>query len=434
MRKDAAAQRVRPMSLNRSFRRSLIALALVLTMVAPAGASDGGYMTGFKRWRGDAGGFRGWQRDGVLLTGDGSLRLDPGTARADSDPYGPGGFHGHDYYNGGGFLVGEALSPVTSTYFCFQEATPSWNADTPAGTWIETQLRARLRGRWTRWYNLGIWATDTSTIERHSVDEQEDADGHVDTDTLIVTNHSACANALQLKLRLFSTDGVPVPVVYRASLTYSKKPLDIDSFKPGRPDRWDHVLEVPECSQMVYPDGGDVWCSPTSTAMVLAYWTNDEGPCEPGVRAAAAGTYDWLYEGNGNWPFNAAYAATHGLEGYVARLSSLAEAEKWIEAGVPVICSLAWGRDELTGAPFQTSDGHLVVLVGFDAAGNPVVNDPGASTDEAVQRTYLRSEFESLWLGHAGGTVYLMYPSDWPVPRLRSQGRTPRPKFLAWRR
>jgi predicted nucleic acid-binding protein len=30
------------------------------------------------------------------------------------------------------------------------------------------------------------------------------------------------------------------------------------------------------------------------------------------------------------------------------------------------------------------------VLVGFDATGNPVVNDPAASIDEAVQRTYVR--------------------------------------------
>ena len=43
--------------------------------------------------------------------------------------------------------------------------------------------------------------------------------------------------------------------------------------KPSReiakePALWDTLINVPECSQMVYPDGGEVWCSPTSTSMV----------------------------------------------------------------------------------------------------------------------------------------------------------------------
>ncbi len=29
---------------------------------------------------------------------------------------------------------------------------------------------------------------------------------------------------------------------------------------------------MPLRSQMIYPNGGEVWCSPTSVAMLLAYW------------------------------------------------------------------------------------------------------------------------------------------------------------------
>lgn len=72
------------------------------------------------------------------------------------------------------------------------------------------------------------------------------------------------------------------------------------------------AIAVPEFSQMVYPDGGPVWCSPTSVSMVLAYWLRETGPCEPRVRAAVAGVYDWLYDGHGNWPFNTAYASSRG--------------------------------------------------------------------------------------------------------------------------
>lgn len=169
---------------------------------------------------------------------------------------------------------------------------------------------------------------------------------------------------------------------------------------------------------MVYPDGGEVWCSPTSTSMVLGYWEHDTGPCAPRVHAAVDGVYDWLYDGHGNWPFNTAYAATHGMEAYVVRFRSMAQVEPWVAAGVPVVFSFAWGEGELTGAAIPSSDGHLAVIVGFDAAGNPVVNDPAAAHDDIVQRTYLRSELEPLWLANSGGTVYLIFPAGWKGPRL----------------
>jgi hypothetical protein len=149
--------------------------------------------------------------------------------------------------------------------------------------------------------------------------------------------------------------------------------------------------------------------------MVLAYWNHDTGPCEPRVRAAVSGVYDWIYDGHGNWPFNTAYAATQGYEAYVERFASLEQAEGYVAAGVPVVMSVAWGKKDLTGASVSSTNGHLLVLVGFDGSGNPIINDPAAATNEDVQRTYLRSEFEPLWLTSSGGTVYLINP-DGNVP------------------
>ncbi len=134
------------------------------------------------------------------------------------------------------------------------------------------------------------------------------------------------------------------------------------------------------------------------------------------MRAAVEGVYDWIYDGYGNWPFNTAYAATKGMEAYVARFTRLAEVEKWVAAGVPVVVSYAWKKSDLTGAPIPSSSGHLAVIVGFDASGNPILNDPAAASDDEVQRTYDRAQFESLWLEHSGGTVYLIYPSGLTTP------------------
>lgn len=387
----------------------LFVISLSLAMVIPAGAKKGetGYQSAFFEWRASDGDFSAWTASAAA----------PG-----SDPYPVGGYYGGNYYTGGDFFVSELTSPEISSGFDFKEAIASWNASTPTGTWIEVQARARVGGAWTKWYVLGIWASGTDTIARHSVKLQGDGSGYVAVDTLVLTDKKAAADAVQLKLRLFSEDGLATPAVSYASLALSNTPPKKAPVSAGNPANWNSVLNVPECSQMVYPDGGQVWCSPTSTAMVVKFWANDFGECEPAVRAAVDGVYDWIYDGHGNWPFNTAYAATQSssggqpLEASVRRFTSLDEAEPWVKAGIPVIVSFSWGKSELTGAAVPSSNGHLSVLVGFDANGNPIINDPAAATDADVQRTYLRSEWEPLWLQASGGTVYLIYPAGMATP------------------
>jgi hypothetical protein len=136
------------------------------------------------------------------------------------------------------------------------------------------------------------------------------------------------------------------------------------------------------------------------------------------VRAAVSGVYDWYYGGHGNWPFNTAYAAAQGMQAHVSRFTSFSQLEPWISAGVPAILSVAWSKGELTGAPIASTGGHLLVLVGFDAAGNPVVNDPAGASNSVVRRTYLRSELEPLGQSASAGTAYLIYPQGWTVPAL----------------
>ena len=382
------------------------------------GQGNGVYQTGFIHWRAADHGFDRWSLNSVKLNANGALEIDPATARADSDPYPAGTYSGGNYYNGGSFFVGEAISPEIATPFNYKQAIASWNASTPAGSWLEVRFRAQYGTRWSKWYVLGIWAADTSTIARHSVDGQKDSDGSVAADTFLASGENATTNTFQLKLRLFSTDGLSTPTVRNIAVAYSTSIPKSGNVSSGNPALWNRSIDVPKFSQMVYPDGGSVWCSPTSTSMVLAFLDRYQGDCAPRVRAAVDGVYDWIYEGHGNWPFNTAYAATFGYEGYVARLTSLAKVEEYVTAGIPVIMSIAWSKGELTNSGVDSTNGHLVVLVGFDAAGNLIVNDPASPTDEAVRRTYLRSEFEPLWLQSSGGTVYLIHPEGALVPTL----------------
>jgi hypothetical protein len=399
-------------------RIALIGVMMLNTVSSvSAKGKDSTYQTGFIRWRSADGSFDGWTLSGVKLNA-GTLEFDSATATAGTDPYAAGTYNGGNYYNGGSFSVGEAYSPEITTTFDYKEAIASWNATTPAGSWVEVQFRAQYGTRWSKWYVLGIWASDDSAIRRHSVQSQGDTDGFVAVDTFVSSNKKETTNKFQLKLRLFSANGNAIPTVQNASLAYSTEPPKSASVSAGNPALWNKLLNVPECSQMVYPDGGEVWCSPTSTSMVLAYLDGYTGPCEPRVRAAVDGVYDWIYDGHGNWPFNTAYAATFGYEGYVARFTSLTQAEEYVAAGVPVIMSIAWGKGDLTNSGVDSTNGHLLVLVGFDAQGNLLINDPASPTNETVQRTYLRSEFEPLWLQSSGGTVYLIYPPSASVPAL----------------
>jgi hypothetical protein len=399
-------------------RRRLLQGLAAAPLLGLAGVANGAAATdgpGLHRWRAADAAFGEWALDGTRLEADGRLSLDPAVARRERDPYPPGGYYGRSFYTGGEFLVGEAASPVAPAA-PFREAIASWEADTPPGSWLEARLRLRLGERWTDFYSLGVWAADGATVARHSVTPQGDADARVAVDTLVLREAAPAADALQLQLRLFAVGPDLGPSLRGATVATSGSPGRPAALTPGDPRHWDRAIALPACSQMVYPDGGRAWCSPTSVAMALGYWAGAGDGCEERVRATVAGVYDWRYRGHGNWPFNTAHAATHGLEAYVARLPDLAAAEPWTAAGAPLILSVAWGPGELAGAPLASVDGHLLVLAGFDAAGDPVVHDPAAPADAGVRRVYRRAEFEPLWLAHSGGTAYIIHPPGWPGP------------------
>jgi hypothetical protein len=402
----------------------LLLIAGLLMSVSPA-TTEAAEPPFHELWRADrTTGFDGWALHGVHVA-DGRLVLDAGS------PGASGEVEGLTWPAGTG---GVAIGPSREASGQFQELIPSWNAETPAGTWIEVRLRARVAdtsapgaaGRWTRWYDLGSWSSDSGPERRQSVKGQRDDDGRVSTDTLVL---AAPASAYQLALTLHAPDGsFSDPGSAPAALTPAVSLAAVLASTPSETARvisssraaWGTTLDVPERSQMIYPNGGPVWCSPTSTSMVMAYWSVRLG--EPAlnrpVPEVAAAVYDVVYRGNGNWPFNTAYAGQHGLTAYVSRMSTLGQVERWIAAGVPVVASLAWDPGELRNAAVPSTDGHLLVIVGFTADGDVVVNDPAADPrlGISVRRVYPRDSMERLWLTHSGGTVYLIYPESVTPP------------------
>ena len=318
--------------------------------------------------------------------------------------------------------------------FGFTRLVASWNADTPSDgrLRIEAQVTTAA-GEASDWYTLGIWAADDRALQRTSVNGQADALGRVDTDTLYARAEPFVSYTLRAGLeRASANDPSPALRMLGAEASDFAYSAALGTSAPQSSEPVE--LTVPSLSQEIharqYPQwggGGEAWCSPTSTEMVVEFWGRGPAPADlawvdpaiadPTVDVAARSTYDSGYRGTGNWPFNAAYAARYGLDAFVTQLRSLAEAEQLVRAGIPLVASIASRPGELDGFLFSGgTNGHLVVVIGFDAAGNPIVNDPAAWTDATVRRVYDRAQFERVWLRGSAGTVYVIHPSEVPLP------------------
>ena len=198
-------------------------------------------------------------------------------------------------------------------------------------------------------------------------------------------------------------------------------------------------LGVPQYSQEIhhgdfpqYDNGGEAWCSPTSTSMVVAYWSQQPGN---ELRPDA----DRVLVGDGR----AAVAAPPGSVGRLHRPRGLRlplqrrrqlavqrrvrrltrprrrrdrscttsrEAEPFIKRGIPLVASVAWNSNKLDGG-IKSTNGHLLVIEGFTADGTKViVNDPASTDDSTVKHFYDREQFERAWIPASGGIVYVIRP------------------------
>ena len=350
--------------------------------------------------------FRTGRRRSVLVA-KGELKLRRPTLRT---------LHGRRYESG------TWTSPWSTPGYAATHLIPSWEATTTGDALVRVKVRARgANGKVGSWDTVADWALDNPALRRTTYSGQRDDLGRVDVDTW---RAATSVSQWQVRVVLLRAPGGDAQVAVQrlggvASVAYGARATS----RPG--NAAGTVIPVPRFSQMIhkghlprYGGGGEAWCSPTSIAMVLAH--HGHRPKAVGVRRhtnavvdhTARLVYDHGYGGTGNWAFNTAYAATLvDGDSYVTRLRDLRAAEPLIKDGVPLVLSIAFRRGELTGAPISSSNGHLVVLVGFDEHGNPVVNDPAGATNSAVRRTYDRAQFEKIWLNASSGTTYVITDS-----------------------
>lgn len=349
-------------------------------------------------------------RNEAALQADGTVTIATKKGYAGTDPQ-PADFHGGSFYNGGTFRYATVVSPVWSAANAFDSVTPSFEALTPPGTWIEVHVSAHLAStkEWTKEYSLGVWAHDESTVRRHSVPGQKDASADVVTDTLELASP---ADALTVTVTLFSADPTTTPQLRAISAITALRGAPHKTL-PANAQLWGKTLAVPKHSQMVYPESGEGWSAPTSTSMLLGHWGVQATP-----PSAAQLSTDVVYGGPGNDLFDTAFAAAAAngeLHSMVTRLSSFAQVEPLVAHDVPVAIAVSYGDGELSGAPLASANGHVLVVKGFSLSGAVIVNDPAFETDATVETTYDRAELTAAW-NRAGGTTYVVWPDAKKLP------------------
>lgn len=298
------------------------------------------------------------------------------------------------------------VSRAIDTAFPFNDLVPSWNVQVPEGTGFRAEVRVgnKADGSWTPFYYFGVWGIAPRPENRLV----ESGSGAVEVDTL---RSSQTFDQIQYRFTLVTAAAGKSPVVRRVTLAYSntlgneglaavhRKPVD-----PGPPNAWARRLPVPWRSQTVEdPRIRGSICSPTSVSMVMQFY----GVNVPTAQVAAT-VFDREYRLYGNWIRAVETAYLYGIAGYLERFGDFESVKRHIAAGHPVIASIRVDTaGELRGAPYKTSNGHLIVIAGFDANGNLHVNDPAAKTIEAGVVTYAKEDMQKVWLDH-GGVGYVL--------------------------
>ena len=285
-------------------------------------------------------------------------------------------------------------TPVARAPGSCRELVPSWNLTTAPDQPVLVDVAVGdAQGEWSPWMFIGSWGESGRVTEQ----VMESPWGKVDVDTFLATRPFDRA-----RLRLRTTDGEAFRGQWsRASFCFSREP---GLGRPGARPRGELELEVPYRSQRWEAEElAPRVCSPTSIAMVMQYHGRQIATAEVAARA-----YDANHDLYGNWSRAVQCAFSYGFPGYVTRFSDWKSVEAHLASGRPLVVSIRVEEGELTGAPFRSSAGHLLVLRGIAADGRILVNDPAFPQGDQGRTAYRADELEQVWFERRRGTAYVI--------------------------
>ena len=114
--------------------------------------------------------------------------------------------------------------------------------------------------------------------------------------------------------------------------------------------------------------------------------------------AWAEKSFDAGFDTYGSWQFNVAQAADccgDKVEFCTVRLRSFKQLYNQIARGIPAVVSV---RGSLRGAPKKYDNGHVLVVVGWDAKKRHVLcHDPALTSDQETLKRYDIESFIEAW-------------------------------------
>ncbi len=273
----------------------------------------------------------------------------------------------------------------------FKQLIFCWNAHRPKRGYFEFfgRVRDKKSKKWLDWHHMASWGQD---IQRSYGDYKPHSQYEF---VRLEMKPGNLADAFELRVE--SRAGALLSDLKMISVTVAR----LDSLRPESATALSSRCEsvflkgVPQKSQwrIHHPDE-DKLCSPTSLSMVVGYLMNKSIDS----KKFADGCYDQGFRFYGCWPFNIAHAFEHckgAMYFFVTRLLSFEDIHTNLKQALPVIVSV---RGELTGAQKPFPNGHLLVVIGFDAAKKKVIcHDPAFKKTYQVFHAYDFDEFLTVW-------------------------------------
>ncbi|MFT6765835.1 MAG: hypothetical protein ACJAZS_000729 [Alteromonas naphthalenivorans] len=274
----------------------------------------------------------------------------------------------------------------------FTQLVFSWNAYRPQrGTFtFYARVKDKKTQTWDQWHKMVEWGSDIQKSHfsrgKHSVFNY----------ARLEMEKNRKGDAFQVKVMrdgkkasLGHLKGVMVTAADFTRFTiepYNQRGKNLDSCRVAHvPKKSQIMIDHPRCNAL---------CSPTSVSMVVEAITGK--PIEP--LSFSSYVYDEGLDVFGNWGFNMAHAFEESRNRalfYTTRLGSFNELHALLKQNIPVAVSV---RGAIPGAKKDYNNGHLLVVVGFDAKNKKVLcYDPAFDTHDEVGRKYDLQHFIVAW-------------------------------------
>jgi hypothetical protein len=276
------------------------------------------------------------------------------------------------------------LEPFTQLIF-------SWNAYRPAkgyfSFWVQGQ--DSVTGAWSSWHKMMVWG---KRLQKSFLSKADTIAQHVHVRFEAHKNKKLSGFRIQIKAHKGASLSAMRSVTAACSDFTKFKSEDVGSLTDLSTIR---VRGVPRRSQFLlnHPENHRL-CSPTSCTMLVESVAKKK--CNP--LSFVRNVYDSGLDAYGSWPFNTVHAFEQSNGKYVYRVmryNSFHDLHERLIKGFPVVVSV---RGSIPGAPKSYDSGHLLIVVGFDAAAQKVIcHDPAFERDSMTLRFYPLRSFLAAW-------------------------------------